>query len=85
MARGRPERRENKGKKQDRSKSKQKYLKYFHYHKEGYFKRDCPEMKIKIKEAKKKTENAAIATKKQVMKQLNYSLPKRKALRLVGS
>ena len=49
MARGRPEKRESKGNKQSRSKSKQRNLKYFHCYKEGHFKRDCPEMKNKNK------------------------------------
>ncbi|KAH9750881.1 Integrase catalytic domain-containing protein [Citrus sinensis] len=62
MARGRPEKRENRGKKQGRSKSKQKHLKCFHCHKEGHFKRVFSERKNKNKETKKKTGNAAIAT-----------------------
>ena len=66
MARGRSENRERKGKKQGRSKSKQKNLKYLHYHKEEYFKRDCPERKNKNKETKEKTGNAAIATEEEV-------------------
>ena len=61
MARGRPEKRESKGKKQGRSKSKQKNLKCFHCHKEWHFKRDFPERKNKNKETKERTGNAAIA------------------------
>ncbi|KAH9751241.1 Integrase catalytic domain-containing protein [Citrus sinensis] len=57
------EKRENKGKKQGRSKSKQKHLKCFHYHKEGHFKKDFHERKSKQKEPKDKSRNAAIATK----------------------
>lgn len=65
MARGRPEKRESKGKKQDRSKSTQKNLKCFHCHKEGHFKRDCPERKNKNQETKERTGNAAIATEEE--------------------
>ena len=62
MARDRPEKRESKGKKQGRSKSKQKNLKCFYCHKEGHFKRDCPKRKNKNKEIKEMIGNAAIAT-----------------------
>ncbi|KAH9666456.1 hypothetical protein KPL70_020645 [Citrus sinensis] len=62
MARGKSEKRESKGKKQGKLKSKQKNLKCFHCHKEWHFKRDCPERKNKNKENKEMTGNAAIAT-----------------------
>ena len=65
MARGRPEKRESKGNKQGRSKSKQKNLKCFHCHKEGHFKRDCLKGKNKNKEIKEMTGNATIATKEE--------------------
>ncbi|KAH9750946.1 Integrase catalytic domain-containing protein [Citrus sinensis] len=65
MARGRPEKRESRGKKQDRSKSKQKNLKCFHCHKEGHFKRHCPERKNKNKETKERTGNTAIAIEEE--------------------
>ncbi|KAH9697198.1 hypothetical protein KPL71_023512 [Citrus sinensis] len=62
MARGISKKRENKGKNQGISKSKKKHLKCFCCHKEGHFKRDCPERKSKQKEPKDKSGNAAIAT-----------------------
>lgn len=62
MARGRHEKRENKEKKQGRSKSKQKHLKCFQCHKEWHFRRDSSERKTKAKDSKKKAENAAIVT-----------------------
>ncbi|KAH9770104.1 hypothetical protein KPL71_012259 [Citrus sinensis] len=65
IERGRPEKRESKGKKQGISKFKQRNLKCFHCHKEGNFKIDCPERKNKNKETKKRTENAAIATEEE--------------------
>ena len=50
MARERPEKKENnKKKKMGKSKSKDKVLKCFHYHKEGHFKRDCLDKKNKSK------------------------------------
>ncbi|KAH9743492.1 Integrase catalytic domain-containing protein [Citrus sinensis] len=57
--RGMTEKREgNKGKKKI---SKSKSRKCFQCHKEGHFKRDCPEKKYKNKDAKEKSEDAAVA------------------------
>ena len=61
-ARGRTENRETSKNKKKRSKSRQKNLKCFHCHKEGHFKKDCPEFKNKKNNAKEKNGDAAIAS-----------------------
>ncbi|KAH9668177.1 hypothetical protein KPL70_021322 [Citrus sinensis] len=61
-ARGRTENRETSKNKKKRSKSRPKNLKCFHCHKEGHFKKDCPEFKNKKNNAKEKNEDAAVVS-----------------------
>ncbi|KAH9670384.1 hypothetical protein KPL70_016970 [Citrus sinensis] len=61
-ARGRTENRETSKNKKKRSKSRPKNLKCFHCHKEGHFKKDCPEFKNKKNNAKEKSGDAAVAS-----------------------
>ncbi|KAH9802523.1 hypothetical protein KPL71_001422 [Citrus sinensis] len=63
--RGRPEKREGGQGNKKRSKSRPKNMKCFNCHKEGHFKKDCPERKYKSKETKEKTRDAAVASEGQ--------------------
>ena len=56
MARCRPEKRESMEKKQSRSKSKQKNLKCFHFHKEGHSKEIALKGRTRIKKSMKEHE-----------------------------
>ena len=67
IARGGPEKKDysNKNRKCSKSKSKNKNLKYFQCHKEGHFKRDCPERKNKEKDGPMKNEDAVVASEEK--------------------
>lgn len=60
MAKGRLEKKDN-NKVRKKSKSRPKNLKCFQCHKEGHFKKDCPERKNKLRYARKKTGHAIVA------------------------
>ncbi|KAH9801673.1 hypothetical protein KPL71_001112 [Citrus sinensis] len=62
MARGRSEKKENNRGKQKRSKSRPKNKKCLTCHKEGHFKKDCPDRKNKSRDMKEKTGDATVAS-----------------------
>ncbi|KAJ4724837.1 Retrovirus-related Pol polyprotein from transposon TNT 1-94 [Melia azedarach] len=65
VARGRSNRRDYKGKKDSRSRFKGKKLKCFHCHKEGHFRRDCPDWKLQNRNrSTPKSADVAVVTEK---------------------
>ena len=62
MARGRSEKKENNRGKQKRYKSRPKNKKCLTCHKEGHFKKDCPDRKNKSRDMKEKTGDATVAS-----------------------